>query len=158
VSFRTGIYFGVVFGIILALFFLRLWQPAQQVQKHSDQLLHAISHKNWTKFASLVADNYHDQWGNDRTAVLERSRELFGYLRGIRISAVAPDVRIESGTGHWRARIFIDGEDNEVMEALKTRINPLQAPFELEWQHQSGKPWDWQLVAVRNPELVLPQE
>jgi len=34
----------------------------------------------------------------------------------------------------------------------------LGAPFELQWRRISGKPWDWKLIRVSNPELQLPSE
>ncbi len=39
---------------------------------------------------------------------------------------------------------------------VNERVNTLETPFELQWQQQSGKPWDWKLVAVTNAELELP--
>ncbi len=36
---------------------------------------------------------------------------------------------------------------------VKERVNVLETPFELRWQQQSGKPWDWKLVRVMNAGL-----
>ena len=75
------------------------------------------------------------------------------------MTAVAASVQTDGRRGYWRATIMVDGrDDNEVMAVLKERVNHLQSPFELEWQHMSGKPWDWKLVAVRNPALTIPAE
>ena len=94
---------------------------------------------------------------NDRVSVLERTREVFRRFRGVRIDAIGPNIRMENGRGYWRANIRVDSEDNsELMSELKGRVNSLQTPFELEWRHVSGKPWDWKLVAVRNSELEMP--
>lgn len=158
-SFRTGAYLGTIVVVALGIFLLRLWQPEQQVRKHSAHLLDAIGRKDWGKLATFVGEDYHDQWNNDRAMVLERLHEVFHYARGARISAAAPDFRIEERAGYWRARILIAGDDkNEVIAAIKLRVNPLQTPFELEWHRMSGKPWDWKLVGVRNSELVIPSE
>ena len=156
---RSYIYIGVIAASALGLYLLRLWQPEQQVTRHSEHLIAALADKNWDKFGGFIADDYSDQWQNDRAAVLQRTREIFGYLREVRISAAAPQVRVEGGRGYWTANILIDGrDDNEVMAVLKERVNHLQSPFELEWRHASGKPWDWKLVGVRNPALALPAE
>ena len=156
---RSYIYIGAIGASALGLYLLRLWQPEQQVTRHSEHLIAALADKNWDKFGGFIADDYSDQWQNDRTAVLQRTREIFGYLREVRISAVAPPVRVEGSRGYWTANILIDGrDDNEVRAVLKERVNHLQSPFELEWRHVSGKPWDWKLIAVRNPALNIPAE
>ena len=158
-SFRNGFYLGALVAVGIALFLMRLWQPENQVQKHSAHLLDAIGQKDWARFGEFIAEDYHDQWGNDRTTVLERTREVFRRLRGVRIDAIGSNVRVENGNGFWRANIQLGGEDNsELMAELKARVNSLKAPFELEWRHVSGKPWDWKLVTVRNSELTIPSE
>ena len=157
--FRRYFYVGVIAGVALALFLIRLWQPEEQVNKHSRHLLDALAARNWPTFAAFIAEDYHDQWGNDRTAVLERTREIFRYLRDTQITAVDSKVRVEQRRGYWQARIIVEGKgNNEVLGLVKERVNNLQSPFGLEWQHVSGKPWDWKLVAVRNPDLVVPAE
>ena len=155
--FRSYIYLGAIAGLALGLYLLRLWQPEQQVGKHSEHLIAALGDKNWDKFGGFIADTYHDQWENDRTAVVRRTHEIFRYLRDVKITASAPNVRIEGRRGYWKANITIDGRD-EVMAVVKERVNHLSSPFELEWEHMSGKPWDWKLVAVRNPALTIPAE
>jgi hypothetical protein len=117
-----------------------------------------MMHKDWPRFAGFIADNYQDQWANNRTLVLDRTREVFRYVRSPRITAIAPNVRLEDRTGYWRAGILIDGDDNEVMAAIKNRINTLGTPFELEWRRMSAKPWDWKLVRVRNESLEIPSD
>jgi hypothetical protein len=155
-SMHRVIYLTGVIAIVIGLYLFRLWQPELQVRKHSAHLTEAIANKDWTRFASFIADDYHDQWGNDRATVLQATHEIFRPLREVRISAIGPNIRFENGVGYWRALILVDGvEDNEVMRILKARVNTLQTPFELEWHHMSGKPWDWKLGAVRNSELKV---
>ncbi|HEY4284252.1 MAG TPA: hypothetical protein VGM62_14405 [Chthoniobacterales bacterium] len=156
---RLGLYLGAFAAVATGLFLWRLWQPEQQIRKHSAHLLAAIEHKDWTKFETFIDIDYHDQWGNDHQAVSARTREFFRYLRGVRISAIGPSVRVESDLGLWQGYIVIEGnDDNELTAVLKARVNAIRTPFEFQWRRVSAKPWDWKLVAVRNPELVLPPE
>jgi hypothetical protein len=158
-SFRIGVCSALITAVAVGLFLMWLWQPERQVGKHSAHLLGAIERKDWAKLAAFIGEDYHDQWNNDRAMVLERTREVFRYVRGARISALAPVSRTENRTGYWRARITFAGDDqDEVIAAVKTRVNTLPTPFELEWRRMSGKPWDWKLVAVRNPEFAIPPE
>jgi hypothetical protein len=145
----------IIAGVVVFLF--RLWQPEEQVRKHSAHLIQAIADKDWPKFAGFIGEDYHDQWNFDRAEVLQNTREVFRHFRDVRISAIGPTVRIENGVGNWRASIVVEATgDAELTEMVKTRVNTLQTPFELEWHRTSSKPWDWKLVAVRNPELNIP--
>ncbi len=56
----------------------------------------------------------------------------------------------------WQSRITIEGEGGEVIALVKERLNSVSTPFDLEWRHMSGKPWDWKLVHVSNETLTLP--
>src|SRR5215212_7302098 len=139
------------------LFLIRLWQPGRQVEIHSQHLLKTISDKDWQKFSHFIATEYSDQWGHNKAAVVERTRAVFRYADGLRVNAATPNVRVQDRGGSWRAHVTVEGDpNNELVSELKTRVNTLNTPFEMEWRHASGKPWDWQLVAVRNAELVLP--
>ena len=157
-SFRAKIYgaFGAV--LLIALFLMWLWQPGHQIRKHTDNLLTAVAGKDWARFADFLSDDYRDQWNNDRAQALEKTREVFRYLRDVHITEITPGVRVDDRTGYWNGRILIDGDSTEIMAMIKERINNLSAPFELEWRRQSAKPWDWKLVAVRNEKLEIPNE
>ncbi len=80
------------------------------------------------------------------------------YVRGVRINASNPMVRIENRRAIWSGKIMIDGDQSEVMELLEERVNSLATPFELEWHHVSTKPWDWKLVHVSNSTLEIPAD
>ena len=156
--FREGFYGGLSLALLIGLFLLWLWRPEHQVTLHSDHLLSAIEHKNWSRFASFLDSDYKDQWGNDRSLVLERTREVFGYVRDVHIIKKSPQVRTAGATGYWRAEIVIESDSGEMMTLVKERVNQLKTPFELQWHRVSGKPWDWKLVRVANEELQIPTE
>src|SRR5436309_14664887 len=131
--FREGFYGGLSVALLIALFLTWLWQPEHQVRRHSENLLHAIEKKDWMRFAAFIGNDYQDQWGNDRALVLERTREVFRYLRNVRVTAVNPNVWTADNTGYWKAKIMIDGENSEVMALLKERVNSIPSPCQLEW-------------------------
>ena len=156
--FRGGFYGGLIAAILLGSFLIWLWRPERQVRRHTENFFHAIEHKNWAGAADLIGSDYHDQWGDDRSRVLERVREGFRYVRGIRVTAFSVTVRAERRRAEWKGRIWIDGTESEIMESLKERVNSLATPFELEWHHVSAKPWDWKLVHVSNSTLEIPAD
>lgn len=128
------------------------------MRRHTENFLQAIEHKNWDAAADFVATNYQDQWGDDRVRVLERLREGLRYVRGQRITVSNPNVQVESPRAVWRGKITLYSSDDDVMEVLDQRVNSLPSPFELEWHHLSGKPWDWKLARVSNPAFEIPAD
>jgi hypothetical protein len=156
-SSRKGFYAGLAIALFLGLFLVWLWRPERQVQRHSENLLRAIEKRDWTRFASFVAGEYQDQWANDHTLILERTREVFRYVRVVRLSASNPRIWISNQTGFWEAKIAIDGDNGEIMTVIKQRVNSLATPFRLEWRRVSGNPWDWKLVQVSNADLQIPE-
>lgn len=156
--FREGFYVGLTIALGVGLLLLWVWRPERQICLHSEHLLRAIEHKNWTRVSDFIAVDYQDQWGHDRARLLQRTRAVLRYLRGLRIEASIVAVRTEHRAGYWTAAIKIDAEPNELTAAVKERVNALPAPFELEWRRPSKKPWDWKLARVSNPDLQLPAE
>lgn len=152
-SFRPAFWAGLLLALFLGVFLLRLWQPERQVQLHSEHLLRALATKDWARVADFIAPDYRDQWNNDRERLLERAREVLGYLRNVRFDAS----EITTSNNHWSAHITLAGDANELMSEVKTRVNSLTTPFDLEWRHGSGKPWDYQLVRVTNSGLTIPE-
>jgi len=128
------------------------------VRRHTENFFHAIEHKNWDAAADFLATDYQDQWGDDRLRVLERLGEGFRYVRGPRVIASNPSVQVETQRAVWRGKITLYNSDDDVMEVLTQRVNSLPSPFELEWHHLSGKPWDWKLTRVSNPAFEIPAD
>lgn len=153
-SFRNGVYAGLIIALIVGVYLIRLWQPERQVDLHSTHLLAHIEKKNWNRVGEFIGTDYQDQWGHDRTRALGRLREILRGLSNARIEAAGPIVRAESGRGQWIAKITVQGT-GEYAELIKARVNSLDAPFELEWQKGPTWPWDWKLVSVHNPALEI---
>ena len=156
ISLRDGFYVGLGLALLVGLFAIWLWQPERQVSRHAENLLGKIGERNWTAAADFIGDDYNDQWGEDRSLVIARLREVFRYVRDLRINAADPVVSIKDRRGIWRGKITIQGDNSEVSLFLKERVNSLATPFELEWRQLSVKPWDWKLVRVSNPDLEIP--
>lgn len=158
ISFRGGFIVGIGLALLFGLYLIWLWQPARHVELHTKNLFHAVERKDWAAAADFIGSDYQDQWGDDRARVLERMREGFRYVRGARIIASNPRVRVEERRAIWSSRITVFSTDDDVMELLAERVNSLPAPFELEWLRLSGKPWDWKLVRVGNSAFEIPAD
>jgi len=156
-NFRNGLYAGLLAAAISGLYLFTLWQPARQVELHSEHLLAEIERKDWKDAGAFIAEDYQDRWGQDRSLVLERLRRVLGVVRNPRIEASAAQQRTAGRQGFWTAKITIKGE-GEFAALVEERVNSLSEPFELEWQRKSGKPWDWKLVSVRNAALEISRD
>ena len=152
-----GAFLGLTALVVsLGVYLFWLWRPEHQVRLHTENFFHAIDGRNWETVADFIGDDYHDQWNDDRTRLLERMREGFRWVPGSRIIATNPSVRVETQRGIWVGKIVVYSSDDGVMDVLDQHVNKLSTPFEFEWRHISGKPWDWKLVRVSNPSFQIP--
>jgi hypothetical protein len=158
ISFRSGFYAGLGFVLALSVYLIFLWLPEHQIQRHTENLFHAIENKDWARMAEFFGNDYRDQWGYDRAGVLEHSREVFQILRNLHINTWRAGVRIDGPTAYWTGRIDLSADEGEFSGAIKERIHSLKEPFTLEWHRVSAMPWDWKLVRVSNPELEIPEK
>jgi hypothetical protein len=158
ITFRGGFYGALALTVGIGLYLIWLWRPEHQVRLHTENFFHAIEHRNWETVADFIGNDYQDQWGDDRTRVLERMREGFRWVRGSRITAPYPAVQVEGPRAIWIGKIKVYSSDDGVMQLLDERVNRLPTPFELEWHHVSGKPWDWKLVRVSNAGFQIPAD
>jgi hypothetical protein len=156
ISFRAAFLGGMAVALCIGLYLIWLWRPEHQVELHTEHFFQAIDHRNWDAVAEFIGDGYQDQWGDDRTRLLERTREAFRWVRGSRITASDPTVQVQADRAIWTGKIMVYSSDDGVMEVLDERVNKLPTPFEFEWHHLSGKPWDWKLVRVSNSGFEIP--
>jgi hypothetical protein len=154
-NFRTGFYAGLVVAVIWAIYLARLWQAPRQVELHSVHLLAQIQEKDLKAVEDFIGQHYKDQWDHDRTLLLERLREVSRALPNPRIEWTAPAVQTAGGRGTWTAKITLRST-GEFADYITSRVNSVESPFEFEWQRGATWPWDWKLVAVKNPSLELP--
>ena len=158
ISFRAAFYSGLGLAVSIGLYLIWLWRPDHQVRLHTENFFHAIDSRRWDAVADFIGNDYQDQWGDDRTRVLERMREGFRWVRGSRIAALNPSVQVGARRAIWVGKITVYSTDDGVMEVLDERVNKLPTPFEFEWHRVSGKPWDWKLVGVSNSAFEIPAD
>ena len=155
-SFRNGFYAGLVVAVIWGIYLARLWQGQHQVDLHSAHLLAAIEKHDWKAVGEFAGSDYRDQWGNDRALLLERLPEVFRALPNARIESNVVSAQANKGRGSWTARLTVQST-GEFADYIQNRVNSLESPFEFEWKRGATWPWDWKLVAVRNPALEIPE-
>ena len=118
ISFRGGFLVGLALALCIGLYVVWLWQPARQVMLHTQNFFHAIERKDWAAAANFIGSDYQDQWGDDQARALERMQEGFRYVRGPRIIASNPSVKVETRRAVWTSKIMAYSADNDVMDLL----------------------------------------
>ena len=158
ITFRGAIIGLLAVVLSIGLYLFWLWRPEHQVRLHMQHFFHAIDGRNWDTVAEFIGEDYRDPWDHDRMRLLERLREGFRWVRGSTIIPSDALVQVETPRAIWIGKINVYSSDDGVMQFLDEHVNNLPAPFELEWHHVSGKPWDWKLVRVSNPAFQIPTE
>jgi hypothetical protein len=158
ITLRGALISGTAIAVCFGVYLLWLWRPEHQVRLHTEHFFHAIDARTWESVADFIGEDYRDQWDQDRARLLERMREGFRRVRGSTITAHDAMVRVETSRAFWTGKITVYRSDDGVMQLLEEHVNRLPAPFELEWHHISGKPWDWKLVRVSNPAFQIPAD
>ena len=158
ISFRGGFFGGLAIALCIGLY-LHLALASRSIRSgFTPKIFFTPSSTETGKLSPILLSDYQDQWGDDKTRLLERMREGFRWVRGSRIIASNPAVQVEMRRAIWIGKITVYSSDDGVMEVLDERVNKLPAPFELEWHRLSGKPWDWKLVRVSNSAFEIPAD
>ncbi|HEY1768773.1 MAG TPA: hypothetical protein VGG02_00780 [Chthoniobacterales bacterium] len=155
VSFANGFYAGLLVTFVVGIWLVKLWGAENQVDLHSAHLIAQIEKGSVSGAVDFIAANYHDDWGDDRARFLTRLQFVRRGLVSLAIAPTETSITLSGPRADWRASVRLIATGEAAPEVC-SRLNSLTTPFVLSWQHESWKPWDWQLVAVSNPELQIP--
>lgn len=134
------------------LFFL--WRPARQVELHTSNLLARASARDWDAVAAMMAADYRDAWGHDRTAAVDEARQLFSHFFALHIVPLDP-LRVSEITGGFsaRARIGVFGTGTAVAAAVIEEVREAGGEADFVWRREGPWPWQWALSEVRHETL-----
>lgn len=139
--------------IALGLWLAWLWQPEQQVRRHTAHLLKAVERRNWQRVEKLLAANYTDRWRHDKAQLLEELPQVFGQFFLLEIEHETAEVTVEGGGGRTTTRVKMTGSGGPIAQLVVERVNTLSEPFTLIWAQRGSWPWDWELARVDHPSL-----
>ena len=154
-TFKYSFFAGTIAALLLGLWLAQLWQAENQVRLHSAHFLERLERRNAAAAGDFLALDYHDDWGHDRTLVLNRLHLVLRLFSSLTITASAPQVTLQPSAATWSASLQLGGAGGEFAPEVIGRVNSLTTPFTLHWRHESWRPWDWKLVEVSNPALEL---
>lgn len=154
-TFKTSFYIGAVGAALFGLWLTQLWGAENQVRLHNEHFLAQIEQRDWAGAGDFISAEYQDDWGHDRTTVLQRLRLVLRAFTSLTIEAANPQVSADPPAGWWSAKVRISGGGSEFAPEIVARVNGLTDPFALHWRRESRYPWDWKLVRVSNPSLEI---
>ena len=143
-------------AVAILIFLALLWQPARQVRLHQAHFLKAVAKRDWGKVGHFIGAEYHDRWGHDKENVLAQSAQVFGQFLFCNIQSEERSLALENGRATVGAKLTMGGTGSAIAGYAMERVNALAEPFVFTWVRRSWKPWDWELVAVDQPELTIP--
>ncbi len=143
-------------GLVVLLAAWGIWefQPARQVRKSFDRMIHAVESRDWAKVQSLLSPAYHDQWGQDRAQAVAAAQEVFSQFIVLGITTDPAAMAVSKTGGTVRCRPKLTGSGTPVAQLVISHVNALAGEMTFEWCRESWKPWDWALVSVSHPSVT----
>lgn len=135
------------------LFLLWLWQPERQVRLHTSHFLKKVERRNWEAAGKMMATDYADRWEHDKQTALDNADAVFRHFLLLTIENRTDSCEVLPDRATTRTVIKITGNGGPLAQMVAERVNMLREPFVFTWRQASGKPWDWQLTGVDQPEL-----
>lgn len=133
------------------------WSPRRQVELHQRTLLRAVENHDWKKFGGLLAADYRDRWGHRREVILGRLPSAFQDFFACGVLQEFPLIETTGGDARVTARARFVGSGGPVAQFLITRSAELRQPFTFSWRRAGWLPWNWELTAVDQPEIEVPE-
>ena len=127
--------------------------PGRRLARCQERLLEAAGNRNWKAVRELIADDYRDQWGNDREQAISQASEALQNFLTLQITSEDTTVRRDGREATISARLRLAGRGNAVGEEILSRANSFESHFQFAWKRKSWKPWDWKLVLISQLEL-----
>lgn len=147
---------GVVAVLVAwAVWLFLLWQPARQVELHTLNLLERVSARDWPAVEAMMAADYRDAWGHDRTTAIDEARQLFSHFFALHVVPLSPLETAAVGDG-WEAiaPVGIFGSGTAVAQAVIDEVRGAGGPATFVWRRDGSRPWQWCLAEVRHGELA----
>jgi hypothetical protein len=116
-------------------------------------LIKAASDRKWDKVKAYMADDYRDDWGNDRDQAVKAGSDVLKNFLTLEITEEDASIDRKGTEATVSSQLRLSGRGNALGEEIKERANSFQGHFRFAWSRKSWKPWDWKLVSISQPEI-----
>ena len=134
--------------------FLWFQSPREQIERAQRSFLHAVEKRKWDKIASMLKENYQDEFGFDKETGLEAAKQMLGGFFTLEVRAEQTHIVPAPDVGFIQMKMKLEGNGTPVAQMVAQRVNETKAVWTFHW-HKTGKwPWNWQIVQIHNDALV----
>jgi len=151
---RYVLWGAAVLGVWVLTLCFTTWRPVSQVRAHQEAFFRAVEDRKARRIDELLAPNYADQWGFDRTNVIRACDDFRRCFLSVGLVPTEPLVESHSGTGLYTACVRVQGSPTAVGAEIRRAANRLDAPFVFTWRRSGFLPWQWRLHRIHNEELT----
>jgi hypothetical protein len=145
---------GLVAALILGGLYGWTWlDPKRGLERRHGAFLGALEDRDWERVRGLMAADYRDGFGFDRNEVTKLGEEVFARFESLSISDQNRLVELDGTSGRITARIRVGGRGDPVALSIVRGSQMMESPTEFEWR-RTGRPWEWELVALRNADVT----
>jgi hypothetical protein len=141
--------------VLWAGWLFQLWQPARQVERHTENFLRRTSARDWPAVRRMVAEDYRDAWDHNPEELIDDARELLSHFFTLQIVPLEPPViRALGREGSATARLGVFGSGTAVAHAVMDAVREVEEPFVFRWRRAGPWPWQWELTEASHEELA----
>jgi hypothetical protein len=143
--------------LVVALIVGLPWlSPARGVERAWKGVITAIEKNDRERLAAYLADDYKDAFGLGREEAVQLVASVRGQFLVCTIRRERPMLELapDKHSAVTRALVRLDGQGTAIAAAAIEASRSAQTPTEFRWRRGSGKPWDWRLVSVDNPDAT----
>jgi len=103
----------------------------------------------------MMAADFTDRWGHDKTSALEDTRQVFSQFLFLTIENRTRYAVVSGNEGATDTVVKIRGNGGAVVPLVMERVNGLHEPFHFTWRKIGRAPWNWELTHIDQPELSI---
>ncbi len=144
-----------VFLLLVVLFLAVELQASRRVEAKFYGVIGNVENRKWQKLSKNLSPDYQDRWGFNRKALIENLPEAFRHFLFLEVDPQDVKISFEGNLAKVSAKISIQGRGSALADYIMNRVNSLSQPFVLTFRKESWKPWDWKLISIDQPELVV---
>jgi hypothetical protein len=145
---------GLVAVLIFGIWLYRWCQPERQVRRAQGRWLAAAESGDIDSFAEMMAADYRDGWGHDKTFVVKAARQVFPNFQILSIDRTEVSLEMAGEQAVLTEKMSMRGLGGPIAMAVRERANQLKQPFTMKWRKHGWKPWDWELTSIEQPEIT----
>ncbi|MBV6498250.1 MAG: hypothetical protein CJBNEKGG_00469 [Prosthecobacter sp.] len=131
--------------------------PEEQLQDRQRAFLLAVESRDWGEVRSMLADDYRDDYGNDRESAVEGARQVLGSFFSLTVKPRIVRLQVLPDLAMVKMQIRVEGRGAGFSEAVLSQVNSIEDPWFFHWHKKGRWPWDWRIVQIHNDGLHIPR-